>query len=272
MTDKGFDWDHNIATHLLSCRDTWMSFFLQLYPGILWGLVLVIPPLELESMMRKLYHRALSILDVNRNITTEWRMLPEMYQGLGLPNFTVHAFAKKVFFLQCNWGFTGGHCNLMQFAFEAFLIKIGLYGDVFQEAFSDFGILATSGTWFKNFWELGNYLDIKVSLHASYHIQPVREGDRSLRREEFAHAGFAHRELESLNTVRKYKHLLHSTSTCYTCPILCAVMVKLLIATSYKRARSRVKSWLSSILAYCCRLQSVGSCHPCHLIFNLFLA
>jgi len=27
--------------------------------------------------------------------------------------------------------------------------------------------------------------------------------------EEFAHTGFAHRELESLNTVRKYKQLLH---------------------------------------------------------------
>ena len=96
----------------------------------------------------------------------------------------------------------------MQFAFEAFLVEIGLYGNVFQMAFADFGLLATSSTWFQLFWELGDYLDIKVSLHASYHIQPVRESDRALM-EEFAHAGFAHKDLVSLNTVRKYKQLLH---------------------------------------------------------------
>jgi len=73
-------------------------------------------------------------------------MLPETFQGLGLPNFTVVAFAKEVFFLQCNWGFTGGHCDLMQFSFEAFLIEIGLYGNLCQMAFADLGILATSGT------------------------------------------------------------------------------------------------------------------------------
>jgi len=171
ITDKGFDWANNIAIRPLFYRNTCMSFFLQLYPGISWSLVSVIlPPLELESMMRKLYRKVLPILGLNRNITTEWRMLPEIYQGLGLSNFTVVSFTKKVFFLQCNWGFTGGHYDLMQFAFEAFLIEIGLYGDVFQVVFSDFGILATSGTWFKFFWELGDCLDINVSLHASYHI------------------------------------------------------------------------------------------------------
>ena len=73
-----------------------------------WGLVAVVmEPKKLEEMMCGLYYRLLPLLGVNRNITTPWRMLPEMYQGLGLPNFLVLSLASKVFFLQCNWNFPG---------------------------------------------------------------------------------------------------------------------------------------------------------------------
>jgi hypothetical protein len=37
----------------------------------------------------------------------EWRTLPEMYQGLALPNFLLVAFLEKVSFLLRNWGFFG---------------------------------------------------------------------------------------------------------------------------------------------------------------------
>ena len=47
--------------------------------------------------MQVLYSQCLPILGVNRNIGTEWRMLPERYQGLGMPNYVMLCFAAKVF-------------------------------------------------------------------------------------------------------------------------------------------------------------------------------
>ena len=61
-------------------------------------------------------------------------MLPEMYQGLGLPNFILVAFAAKVYFLQCHWGFEGATSDALQFAYETFLIEVGLHGNVFSQS------------------------------------------------------------------------------------------------------------------------------------------
>ncbi len=78
---------------------------MQLFPAMSWGLVaVVLPPKKLEEMMQSLYFCVLLCLGVNKCITKEWRMLPERYVGLGLPNFVVIALAKKIFFLQCSWG------------------------------------------------------------------------------------------------------------------------------------------------------------------------
>ena len=97
-----------------------------------WGLVAVImEPKKLKELMCGLYYRLLPHLGVNRCITTPCRMLPEMYQGLGLPNFLVLSLASKVSFLQCNWDFPGSTGDMLRFNYEAFLVEVGLYGNPF---------------------------------------------------------------------------------------------------------------------------------------------
>ena len=77
---------------------------MQLYPGMAWGLVsVVLAPKELNDTMQTLYAKILPLLCINRCITDAWRMPPEMYEGIGLPNFVVVAFATKIYFLQCHW-------------------------------------------------------------------------------------------------------------------------------------------------------------------------
>ena len=68
-------------------------------------------------------------------------MLPDMLLYLGLPKFVKLAFAKKSFFLQCHWDFEGTTCNLVMFAFEAILVKMGVYGNVSSSPFARFGSL-----------------------------------------------------------------------------------------------------------------------------------
>ena len=93
-------------------RDAWLSFYLRLYPGMVWGLAsAIIKPAKLEQIMQGLYFKILPLLKVNRNITKAYRMFLTKYHGLEMPNFVVHRFAAKGFFsssasgaLKPRWG------------------------------------------------------------------------------------------------------------------------------------------------------------------------
>ncbi len=210
MRQKGLDWVDRVQTRPLPPRDAWLSFNLALQMGMQWGLVSVImPPAKLEAMMGKLYYKCLPLLGVNRNITTLWRTLPEMFHGLGMPDFVILAFANKVFLLQQHWGFDGPAAELMTFAYKAFMLEVGLYGNIFSLSFKSYGCLATKGTWFHNFWELGDHLKVKVELNAKYHLQPVRGGEKSLMA-TFHNAGFTSEyQLTSLKVMKNYHCCVH---------------------------------------------------------------
>ena len=74
--------------------------------GITWGLATVtMPPAKMNKEIQLLYFNILGFLGVNRHIAKEWRMLPEKYHGLGLPNFALSALAAKMHVLQCHFVF-----------------------------------------------------------------------------------------------------------------------------------------------------------------------
>jgi hypothetical protein len=47
--------------------------------------------------------------------------------------------------------------------YESFLMDIGMYGNPFDLDYTQFSFLATSGTWFKNVWELLTNLDVSAN-------------------------------------------------------------------------------------------------------------
>ena len=108
MVQKELDWVDCLQTKPISRGDAWLSFYLQLFPGISWGLVTVcMPPSKLDSQLQRVYVQALPFLGVNCKIKCKWHTLPEMYHGLGLPNFPLVALATNVLFLMGSWGFYG---------------------------------------------------------------------------------------------------------------------------------------------------------------------
>ena len=77
--------------------------------------------------MQSLYFRLFSHLGINNKcITKEWRILPKRYQGLGLLNFIVIAFSKKVFFIQCHWGSSDAPGSMLKWAYKHFVVEVGL--------------------------------------------------------------------------------------------------------------------------------------------------
>jgi hypothetical protein len=134
MVQKGLEWVDCLHTKPVSQGDAWLSLFLQLFPGIPRGLVtMCILPKQLDGCIQRFYAKALPFLDVNCKIKKEWRTLPEMYQGLALPNLPLVAMSDKISFLLGNWGFYGqAHSNALAMAYDSFLIEVGLYSSPLQ--------------------------------------------------------------------------------------------------------------------------------------------
>ncbi len=110
MVQRGLDWVDCLRTNPVARNDAWLSFYLQLYPGVSWGLVtMCMHPKKLDAQVQHIYAKALPFLGVNGNIKREWRTLPEQYQGLGMPNMPLAALADKLSFLLGNWGLDGRH-------------------------------------------------------------------------------------------------------------------------------------------------------------------
>ncbi len=128
MVQKGLDWVDCLCTKPLPSRDSWLSFHMQLVPGISWGMVMVcLYPDKLNSMFQKVYAKALPFLGVSSKIKTAWQTLPKAFQGLALPSFPLVALSEKILFLLGNWGFHGfAHSNALSMAYDNFLLEVGL--------------------------------------------------------------------------------------------------------------------------------------------------
>jgi hypothetical protein len=154
MVQKGLELVDCLHATLVSRIDVCLSFFLQLYPHILWGLVTTcMHPKKLDAQVQRIHTKALPFLGVNDNIEKEWRILPEQYQGLGMQNILLATLAEKLSFLVSNWGFHGqAHSDSLAMAYDNFLMQFGLYGSPLKWSYEEYGHLATYATWFQNLW------------------------------------------------------------------------------------------------------------------------
>jgi hypothetical protein len=180
-----------------------------------WGLsTVVLSSKEFALATKPVYFKCLLLLGVQQHIELPWRTLPESFQGIGLPNLALHSLASKLQLLQCNWGFKDETSLALLMGYESFLMDIELYGNPFALDYSRFSLLATSGTWFKNVWELLSDFDVSASMGDKYHLHPARSGDSSLMCEFSKH--YSGQDLAALNIVRQHKKVIH-----LSCIVLC---------------------------------------------------
>jgi hypothetical protein len=182
IIQKGVDWVDCLHTKPVSRGDAWLSFYLHLFPGVLWGLVTVcMLPIKLDKSFQRVYEKALPLLGDNCKVKKEWRTLPEMYQGLALPNIPLVALSEKVSFLLGNWSFFGqAHSNALVMAYNNFLVKVGIYGSPLDWSYDDCGNLATKATWFQNLWILVQRFDMVLTFGSKDRVQGLQENNRSL--------------------------------------------------------------------------------------------
>ena len=96
-----------------------------------WGLATItMTHKKMEKLMQSLYYRVIPLLGINRNIAKGWRMLPERFHGLGLPNFVINFLTEKLHVMYYHFGFERTVGEMMTQACEAFLIEVGLYSNM----------------------------------------------------------------------------------------------------------------------------------------------
>ena len=176
MTKKGVHGVDRMKTGKLPNKDAWMGSFAQLLPGINWGVVaVVITTKALQRCYQDLYYKMLTLLGINRNIGKEWRTLPERYQGLGLPDFEVHALSKMIHFLQHRWDGNKSTSKMTVATYKAFMVEVGMYGNIFSRLLEELNVLAIKHTWYYNLWELCHRLGVELEVNDKYHNKSVRQ-------------------------------------------------------------------------------------------------
>ena len=166
MCQKGIIWTDKLHSRPLPPSEAWISFTHQLCPGMLWGIAtVVLSQHEFHDATRPVYFRCLPFLGVQRHIELPWRTLPEMYQGIGLPNFALLSLAAKLQLIQCSCGYGDAASLSLAMGYETFVMEIGMYGNTLGYNYKKYSPLATDGTWFKNIWELMNDFDVMATFN-----------------------------------------------------------------------------------------------------------
>ena len=182
MCKKGYNWADCLSSRPLSHSDAWT------YPGMSWGIAtVVLLPQELYLVTKPVYYKCFPFLGVQRHIELPWRTLPECYQGIGLPNFSLISLSVKLQLIQCIWGFKDAASRSLWMGYDSFVMDIGLYGNVLALKYNNFLVLATNHTWFKNLCELLQAFEVDATFGEGIQRLPVRIGDKSLMSEFSKH-------------------------------------------------------------------------------------
>ncbi len=89
-----------------------------------------------------------------------------------------------------------------------------MYGNPFDLNYTQFSFLATSGTWFKNVWELLTDFNVSGTLGNDSHLQLACLGNSLLMFEFSKH--YSSPDVSALNVVRQHKKVIH-----LSCIVLC---------------------------------------------------
>jgi hypothetical protein len=129
----GSEYADRLGSRRLLARDAWMGMHFQLFPKLIYRVAAVThSPQKLEDVFKSILYKLLPSLRVNRNITMEYRMLLLQFHGLALPNSNINALSKKIHLLQLHWDTGSTLGQMIHQAYQVFLVKVRLGGNIFS--------------------------------------------------------------------------------------------------------------------------------------------
>ena len=208
LKEKGLDWVDKLRVRPLERKLTWLSLNSQQYPALFYGLSsLYASPDELETVMGSVYFNALPFLGYNRNINKAYRTLPTDFQGIGLKNWSIEKLGKDTAVLLRHWQSGSALGCALEFVYEAFLMEVGLDGNILTRKYDKFHHLATH-SWFKILWQYADKYELSITFNHRFNLGPIRHGDMALMY-LFDRLGYSSDSMEILNRCRRF-HRVHS--------------------------------------------------------------
>jgi len=127
----GLEYAAKLSARSFLPRDTWMGTRYQLYPKLMYEVVVIthLPKILVETF-QSIWYKLLPSLKVNWHIAKEFFMLPTMFQGLALPNPNIDVLIRKVHLVQNEWGTNGVMGKLLHHACQIFKVEVGLHGNI----------------------------------------------------------------------------------------------------------------------------------------------
>jgi hypothetical protein len=124
-------------------------------------------------------------------------------------NYALVSLASKLSFLQFNWGFESTHFSALMMVYQSFMIEVGLYRNTMDYYYMTHSMLAMSGSWFKNIWELVWHFNVWTHVSTAFQLVAVQQGDISLMSDFMCTGHFCHPDLISLNIMSMHKKIIH---------------------------------------------------------------
>jgi hypothetical protein len=172
-------WLMRLKNGHLPSKYAWVSYRLQLWASIRYGLGVLSSPLAtLGELCPKFAFQALPLLGINRNVRAGWRYLHSSFGGCGLLDLTTEATISRCNLFLQHWDNPAPLGKCLRASMEYLQLEVGCRGCPLNERFDPIGKYCTH-SWVRSFWECISWFGIDVEV--DYPILPYpRENDLTL--------------------------------------------------------------------------------------------
>ena len=161
-------WVNRLVNGRLPAKHAWVSYKLQLWAGVRYGLgVLAIPLAEFGELTKNFAYRVLPKLGVNRNIRTGWRYLHPAFSGCGLLDLSTESVISRLNMFLQHWDNPAPVGSALRASMECLQLEIGCRGCPLDEPYDHMGPHCTH-SWVRSFWECVDKFKLRQEMWASY--------------------------------------------------------------------------------------------------------
>lgn len=214
IAEKGNEWVLRLNSNsYLSRLDAWCSYMYQLEPSLAYLIeTLSANPKKIEKVQQNIYLKSLSWLGVNKHIIETIRRMSHKYGGLNMFDLNIKGLGVKLHYLRTYSGSPTQEGRHLKQMYEAFLMDIGLGGNIFDRNYESLEYLAEN-SWFQHPWRLCHQFDYKLKISFPAHIQEQQKGDKALMDIFLDSKLFRREKLMVLQRTRRFKKV-HFLSDC----------------------------------------------------------
>lgn len=193
-------WLNRLKNGRLPSKFTWVSYRLQLWSGVRYGLGTLSAPLSLfGELTDKFAYTVLPLLGVNRNIREEWRYIHNSFGGVGLLSLKTEAIICRVNLFLQHWGLLTPIGTMLQTSMELLQLEAGCAECPLLTPYEPMGPLTTH-CWLRSFWECVSAYNLRLEVEFAPILLP-RENDLTIIFIAIM-LGFTGEDLRSINRCR----------------------------------------------------------------------